>query len=365
MSFDVGSGSPDFWSVLSEWDGIGAVVRYDRPTGAWIFVAMHDDTMGSPTGGCRMKVYDRPEDGLWDALRLAEGMTYKWASIGFDFGGGKSVLAIPRPLEGAERAGLLTRFGKLLNTLQGAYRAGEDLGTTPEDMQAVAQVTNQVVGLDPSGGKPRDPGPYTALGVFVGIQAALEHRFGSAEMTGRSVLVQGVGDVGDPLTRSLRDAGAEVLVVDLDADRAAAFAGEVGARVVDPSAMYETECDVYAPCAVGATVNPETIPLLRCAIVAGSANNQLLSDTDAEALQGRDILYAPDYVINAGGAMAFALIHQGVTDVATLRERVSSLRQALTEIFTESRADGTTPLSAARSRVDRILLDRRSANSSE
>lgn len=351
--------APDFWGVLSEWDGIGAVVRYDRPTGAWIFIALHDDTLGAPTGGCRMKVYDRPEDGLWDALRLAEGMTYKWASIGFDFGGGKSVLAIPHPLEGAERTGLLRRFGALLNTLSGSYNAGEDLGTTPEDMQTVSQVTPHVVGLDPSGGKPEDPGPYTALGVFVGIQAALEQRFGSAEMGGRTVLVQGVGDVGAPLARSLSEAGAEVLVVDLDAERAATFAAEIGGRVVEASAMFETECDVYAPCAIGATVNPNSIPLLRCAIVAGSANNQLLSDADAQALKDRGILYAPDYVINAGGAMAFALIHQGISDGGVLRERVSSLREALAEIFREADTEGTTPLAAARSRVDRILHERR------
>ena len=188
--------SPDFLTLLEAWDGIGVLVRRDQPTGTWIFVALHDDTLGPATGGCRMKVYDRPEDGLVDALRLAEGMTHKWAAMDFPFGGGKTVLAIPHELHGDERRGLLHRFGELLNSMGGRYGTGADLGTTTEDMQTIAEVSEYVIGVHGRTEGPMDPSPYTALGVFEGIRAALRHRFGSDELDGRSVLVEGVGAVG-------------------------------------------------------------------------------------------------------------------------------------------------------------------------
>lgn len=353
--------TPGMLELISTWDGIGVVVRYDRPTGTWIFVALHDDTLGRPVGGCRMKVYDSPEDGLLDALRLAEGMTYKWAAIEFGFGGGKSVLAIPRPMEGDERRGLLTRFGSLLTTLRGTYGTGEDLGTTPEDMQTISEATDNVIGLIPGAQHPTDPGPYTALGVFSGIRAALRHRTGSDSLEGRSVLVEGVGDVGYPLARLVRDAGGKVLVGDLNTERASAVADEMGGEVVAAADTYRRECDVYAPCAVGATLNARTIPGLACGIVAGSANNQLESDADARALAERGILYAPDYIINAGGAMAFGLISQGTTDRTELEARVRTIGGTLDEIFAESDKDGSTPLESARTRVDRILQAGREA----
>ena len=353
--------TPSMLELISAWDGIGVVVRYDRPTGTWIFVALHDDTMGRPVGGCRMKVYDRPEDGLLDALRLAEGMTYKWAAIGFRFGGGKSVLAIPRPYEGDERRGLLTRFGSLLTTLRGTYGTGEDLGTTPQDMQVIAESSDNVVGLIPGAAHPTDPGPYTALGVFSGIQAALRHRTSSDSLEGRSVLVEGVGDVGYPLARMVHDEGGKILVSDLNAERARAVADEMGGEVIAAADTYGRECDVYAPCAVGATLNARTIPGLACGIVAGSANNQLESDANAKALAERGILYAPDYIINAGGAMAFGLISQGTTDRTELEARVRTIGGTLDEIFAESDQDGSTPLESARKRVDRVLQAGREA----
>ncbi|RMH23442.1 MAG: hypothetical protein D6701_00270, partial [Gemmatimonadetes bacterium] len=197
-----------FEAVLEGWDGLGAMIRHDAPTGTWIFVAIHDVTMGRAVGGCRMRVYERPEQGLWDALRLARGMTYKWASIDIPFGGGKSVLAVPRPLEGEERRGLLHRFGALLNGLGGAYATGEDLGTTPSDMAELATVTRWVKGVDPEGrGLPTDPGPFTARGVFEAMRAGLAHRFGSPDLEGRTVVVQGAGDVGAPLARLIAAAG--------------------------------------------------------------------------------------------------------------------------------------------------------------
>jgi leucine dehydrogenase len=302
-----------------------------------------------------MKVYPSPEDGLRDALRLAEGMTHKWAAIDFPFGGGKAVLAVTRPPEGQERVGLLHRFGALLNGLGGAFGTGEDLGTTPDDMRELASVTEHVVGRPRGPTGPTDPGPFTALGVEAGIEAALRHRGIGDGLAGRRVLIQGVGDVGTPLARLCAAAGASVLLADVDEVRAMQLAVEVGGRVVPTESVYDEPCDVYAPCAVGATLNAETIPRLRCDIVAGSANNQLDTEEDAERLGDRGILYAPDFIVNAGGAMAFGLVYQGERREEELERRVRGIGDTLEQIFAEATEVGEGPLAAARQRVRRVL----------
>jgi leucine dehydrogenase len=344
-----------FLELIEAWDGLAVVVRHDRPTGTWIFVALHDDTLGPPTGGCRMKPYDRPEEGLRDALRLAEGMTHKWAAMDFPFGGGKSVLAVPRPLEGEARRGLLRRFGHLLNSLGGAYGTGEDLGTTPEDMMEIASVSKHVIGLHGRSEGPMDPGPFTALGVFEGIRAAMRHRVASDDLSGRSVLVQGVGDVGEPLARMVAAAGGSLLLADLDEERARELADELRGVVVEPQDVYDARCDVYAPCAVGATLNADSIARLRCLVVAGSANNQLETIEDAERLHRRGIVYAPDFVVNGGGAMAFTSIYLGEDRVEELERRVRSIGTAIAEILHDSEERAESPLAAARRRVQRTL----------
>lgn len=349
-----GSGSR-LMDLLSGWDGKGMVVRRDRPTGAWIFVALHDDTLGPPAGGTRMHVYEQPSDGARDAMRLASGMTSKWAALDLPFGGGKAVLATPRLLDGEERRGLLGRYGELLETLNGSFGTGEDLGTTPEDMAYLAGITRHVVGIVRGEDAPRDPGPFTALGVQAGIRAALGARTSSRELEGRSVLIQGIGDVGLPLARGLAEAGVRVMVADLDRERAEGLANEIDARVVAAGDVYDTECDVFAPCAVGGVLNSMTIAHLRCRIVAGSANNQLDRPEDAERLRGRGILYAPDYVVNGGGAMAFGLIHLGERDPSELERRVRGIGDSLAEIFEEAEERGEAPVRAAERRVERIL----------
>lgn len=348
-------------AVLEAWDGLGVVVRWDAPARAWVFVALHDDRLGRPVGGCRMKVYARPEDGLRDALRLARGMTWKWAAMDLGFGGGKAVLALTRPLEEEDRRGLLLRFGDLLESLEGAYGTGEDLGTTPEDMRLIATRTRHVVGLPPGEDAPSDPGPYTALGVLAGIRAALAHRHGDGSLQGRTVLIQGVGDVGAPLARCVAEEGGRVLVADVDGSRAEAVAGAVDGTVVDPEAVYDTPCDVYAPCALGATLNDATIPRLRSAIVAGSANNQLEEARHAGALHDRGILYAPDYVVNGGGAMAFGLLWLGQEEVDGLEARVRGIGATLSRIFAEADSRSESPVEAARRRAERVLEQARRA----
>jgi leucine dehydrogenase len=341
--------------LLKDWNGLGVVQGYDYETGTWIFIALHDATLGPMVGGCRMKPYPTPEDGARDAMRLAQGMTYKWAAIDFPFGGGKSVLAIPRPLEGEEKRGLLRRFGRLLESLHGGYATGVDLGTTPEDMDVLAEASQYVMGHGLSGSGTADPGPYTALGVLAGIRAALKAVDGSLEPAGKSVLIQGAGDVGEPLARMLAEAGAEVLISDIDESRARGAAEGVDGRVVPVSETYATPCDVFAPCAIGAILNRETIPQLACRIVAGSANNQLDRAEDAELLHELGILYAPDYVVNAGGAIAFGMMHLGESNREAMRERVREIEEALDRIFAEAAERDESPVHGARRVAEQAL----------
>lgn len=352
----------DLQDLIADWDGVAVVARRDQPTGAWMFIALHDDTLGRPTGGTRMKPYPSPTAALRDAMWLAEGMTHKWAAVGLPFGGGKAVIAPPGPLSGEERRGLLLRYGGLIDSLHGSFSTGEDLGTDVEDMAVIAEATRHVMGSHDGGDrKPIDPGPYTARGVFHGIAAAIHHVDGGG-LAGRTVLIQGVGDVGAPLARLLRTAGARLLLADLDGGRAVGLAAELGGepdcRVIPAEEVFDTDCDVYAPCAVGQVVNADTIPRLRCRAVAGSANNQLREPAaDADRLHRRGILYAPDYLINGGGALAFGLIELGVTDPRELFSRVEAHGDSLGEIFAEAAGRNESPLTATHRRVERALAD--------
>jgi leucine dehydrogenase len=337
------------------WNGLAVVSRYHEPTAAWVFIALHDDTLGAPTGGTRIQVYPTPAEGLRDGMRLAEGMTHKWAAIDLNFGGGKAVLALSRELDTEERGQLLATYGRLLAALKGGFSTGQDLGTTPEDMLLLQRYAPYVHGPDRLTGKTLDPGPYTARGVFVGIRAAAGRLFGTTELAGRRILIQGVGGVGYPLARLCAKAGASLLLSDVDGERVGRVAAELNAETLDAGAVYSTACDIYAPCALGATLSRRTIPQLACRAVAGSANNQLAEAQDAERLHRRGILYAPDYVINAAGALAFGLKARGETDEARIGKRLDGLGSTLAEIFAEAAEHEESPLRAARRRVDRVL----------
>jgi leucine dehydrogenase len=341
--------------LVEDWNGLAVVSRFHRPTAAWIFIVLHDDALGAPTGGTRMKVYATPEDGLRDGMRLAEGMTHKWAAIDLDFGGGKAVLALSRELASEERQQLLVVYGRMIAALKGGFSTGQDLGTTPEDMLFLRRYAPYVHGPDAETGSVLEPGPYTARGVFAGIRAAANHLFGSRELHGRRVLVQGVGGVGDPLARLCAEAGATVIVSDVDEVRASRVARDLGSEVLSADAVYSFACDVYAPCAIGATLSRDTIPRLACRVVAGAANNQLAEPRDAERLVERGILYAPDYVINGGGALAFGLKARGEKDEDLIGRRLDGLENTLSEIFAEAADRGESPDRAARRRVDRLL----------
>jgi leucine dehydrogenase len=301
-----------------------------------------------------MRIYDHPAEGLLDAMRLAKGMTHKWAALEQPFGGAKAVMAISHPLQGDERRGLLERYGSLVDALGGIFSTGEDLGTTPEDFAVIATRTRHVHGFDPKTGSKIDPGPFTARGVFAGMSAGAREVFGNG-LVGRTVLVQGVGHVGGRLAELAREAGARILVTDLDSGLAGSVAARVGGEVVSADEAYRVACDIYSPCAVGATLNEETIPSLRCRLVAGSANNQLATPADAERLHRRGIVYAPDYVINGGGALAFALLGQGERDVDAVMARMEGIGRMIGELLSEARERDESPVASADRRVTRVL----------
>jgi glutamate dehydrogenase/leucine dehydrogenase len=333
--------------LIRAWDGEEVALHYDHPSGTWMFVCIHSTKRGPAGGGTRMKAYATPADGLADAMRLSEGMTMKMAATDVPFGGAKAVLAVPSLPEGDERRRLLLRYGQLAASLGDTFYTGPDLNTTIADMDVIGERHEHVFCQSEVRGGSGDPGPYTAQGVFHGIRASAAHVFGSPELTGRSVLVQGVGDVGARLAEQLAGAGAHVLVCDIDAARAKALADRTGAEIVPPEAAIGSECDVYAPCALGGTLNADSIPQLRCRIVAGCANNQLAEPEDAARLVDAGILYAPDYVINAGGVIHAWGVESLGWSPDTVEARLAGIGDSLTEIYRSAEAEGITTEAAA------------------
>jgi leucine dehydrogenase len=303
-----------------------------------------------------MNVYDAPGDGLADAMRLSEGMTMKMAATDIPFGGAKAVIAVRGLPEGDERRRLLLRYGDLAASLGGNFQTGPDVNTTMADMDVIAERHEHVYCRSVERGGSGDPGPFTARGVFHGIRASAARVFGSPDLNGRSVLVQGVGDVGARLAEQLAEGGARVLVSDLDSSRAQTLAERIRADVVAPEVALGVECDVYAPCALGGTLTAETIPQLRCRIVAGCANNQLAEPEDAARLDEAGILYAPDYVINAGGVIyAWGTESLGWSP-EQIEARLAGIGESLAEIYARADAEGVTTETAAE-RLARSRLD--------
>jgi leucine dehydrogenase len=334
--------------LIRSWDGEEVALHYDHPSGTWMFVCIHSTRRGPAGGGTRMNVYASPADGLADAMRLSEGMTMKMAATDVPFGGAKAVIAVPSLPEGDERRRLLLRYGDLAASLGGNFQTGPDVNTTTADMDVIGERHDHVYCRSPERGGSGDPGPYTARGVFHGIRASAAHAFGSSDLAGRSVLVQGVGDVGARLAEQLAGAGARVLVTDIDTARAAELATRIGAETVAPESALEAECDVYAPCALGGTLNADTIPNLRCPVVAGCANNQLAEpEEDAARLRAAGILYAPDYVINAGGVIHAWGVESLGWDDDTVEARLAGIGDSLTEIYESAEREGITTEAAA------------------
>lgn len=325
------------------------VFHNDSDSGLQAIIAIHNTARGPAVGGCRMWPYSSEAEGLADALRLSRGMSYKSALANLPFGGGKSVIFGDPAADKSEA--LWRAMGRFVESLGGRYVIAEDVGTNPADMEIVRRETAHVSGIAEGGSG--DPSPATAWGVFVGIKAAVQERFGSDSLKGLKVAVQGLGHVGYELCRLLAAEGTVLYVADINRGQIAKACKELGATSVDPELVYDLDVDVFAPCALGAVLNDRTIPRLKAQIVAGSANNQLGAARHADRLKQAKILYAPDYAINAGGIINIANEGPAYNHERAFAQ-VSKIYDTLQEIFARAAAEGISTASAA----DRIAQQR-------
>lgn len=302
----------------------------DKSTGLKAIIAIHSTALGPSAGGTRFWHYDNDEQALVDVLRLSKGMTYKNAMAGLKLGGGKAVIIGDAKKD--KSTALFKAYGKAINDLGGRYYTAEDVNITTEDMAIVNQCTDYVSGLE---GKSGNPGPFTALGTFLGIKAAVKFKLGKDDLAGIKVAVQGLGSVGYALCERLHQAGAKLIVTDINHNTLHKAAKELNATVVELDDIYQQEVDVFSPCALGATINDSTILQLKSAIVAGCANNQLAEPKHDQALKDLGILYAPDYVINAGGIINVALeIYPEPYDENKATALVENIYHTLMNVFT-------------------------------
>jgi leucine dehydrogenase len=337
---------------LIESHGLEQVVFCSEPScGYRGIIAIHDTTLGPALGGTRFWNYASDEEAVIDALRLAKGMTYKAAVAGLNLGGGKSVMiGDPRT---RRREMLFRAHGRFVESLKGRYITAEDVGTSVDDMDYVHMETEHVTGRAGTSG---DPSPVTAYGVYRGIKAAAKHRFGSDDLEGKTVAVQGVGHVGYYLCQNLAGEGARLVVTDIDRERVERTVREFGAQAVEPDAIYDVEADVYAPSALGATINDKTIPRLKVGIVAGAANNVLAEERHGDVLHEKGILYAPDYVVNAGGLINVYGELNGWTADRAMR-KAGEIYDTLVQLFDLSKEEGIPTHSAADRLAERRIAE--------
>ncbi len=344
-------------------DGYEKVVRCrDRDSGLHALIAVHDTTLGPALGGMRMLPYASEDEALFDVLRLARGMTLKSAIAETGLGGGKSViLGDPKTLKSEA---LFRAMGRFVDSLGGQYITAEDMNIGIPDLEIVKQETRWVTGLSRESGSSGNPSPYTARGCLKGMVAVLEHAFGTADFSGRRILVQGIGAVGGRLAELLKDEGAEVLISDISVERVKSFQDEHGFESVDESDLLDVECDVFSPCARGAGLNDDTIPNLKCKAVAGCANNQLLEPRHADMLRERGILYAPDYVLNAGGIVNVSVeLLPGGYDEDVAVKRIDRIYDNLKQIFEIADEEGISTRASAERIAERRLAEARAAKS--
>lgn len=335
----------------------------DDEAGYRAVIAIHSTAAGPAVGGTRLWSYPREEDAVIDALRLSRGMTYKNAMAGLPFGGGKSVILASGTGEGLDREALFLAHGRAIERLGGLYITAEDVGTSPADMAILRRETRHVGGLPDRSG---DPSPVTAHGVAQAIRAAAFYRWGSDALAGRTVTIQGCGHVGFHLAQELHDLGARLVVADVDPGRVRRAVEATGAETVAPEAIFDVAADLFAPCALGGILNGETIPRLRVEIVAGAANNQLREPADGDRLRDRGILYAPDYVINAGGVLGGGGQELLGWSEAEVRERVDGIYDTLLAVLRLAEAGGVAPhVAADRLAEERLAALRRTRGGSE
>ncbi len=341
---------------LTKEDHEQVVFCSDKETGLKAIIAIHNTTLGPALGGCRIWPYESEEAALRDVLRLSRGMTYKSAAAGLNLGGGKSVIIGDAKNIKSEK--LFRVFGRFVQTLGGRYITAEDVGTSVQDMEWVRMETNFVTGISRTFGGSGDPSPLTAFGVYQGIRAALTWHLGSDSLEGKTVAVQGVGQVGFALLQHLIPAGAKVIAADVDERNIKRVVAEYPAvQFVAPNYVYDVPCDIFAPCALGGVVNDDTIPRLRCQIIAGSANNVLADEGKHSAdLADRGILYAPDFVINAGGLINVANELVGYERKQALRQ-VTGIYDIVMRIFQIAKEENITTQKAAKTLAERRIYN--------
>ena len=333
------------------------VYGHDQASGLRAIIAIHDTALGPALGGCRMWPYANDDEALRDVLRLSRGMSYKSALANLPLGGGKAVI-IGNPHTDKSEA-LFQAMGDFIDSLGGRYITAADSGTGVQEMQIMAARTPHVAGAgqrEAFGGGTRtgDPSPSTAYGVFIGLQAAVKHRLGRDDLHGLKVAIQGLGAVGFDLARQLKAAGAQLWVNDIVDANVRRAVEQLGATAVSQNDLYGLDVDVYAPCAMGATINPQTLQVLRAPVIAGAANNQLASADLADELQRRACLYAPDYAINAGGIIDTSY-ERSAGSAAQLKAHIEGIGATLAEIFQRAEREGvTTTLVADRMAHERL-----------
>ncbi len=334
------------------------VFCYDKVSGLKAIIGIHDTTLGPALGGTRMWPYKSEEEALFDVLRLSRGMTYKNSAMGLNIGGGKAVIiGDPRTDKSEE---MFRAFGRFVHSLGGRYITAEDVGPTTEDMAIIRTETPHVKGLSDTSG---NPSPVTAYGVFMAMQAAVRKVFGSDDLAGKKVALQGVGAVGLSLTGRLIEAGAKVFVTDICPEKVQK-AVEIGAVAVPPDRIFDQECDIFAPCALGAVINDDTVPRLKASIVCGAANNQLLEPKHGKALQDRGILYVPDFIANGGGVINVAdEINIGGYNRERALKKVEGIYDTALKVFkvAEEKGVGTHEAAdmVAEERIAKALLQKR------
>lgn len=336
------------FDTIAEMGHEQVVFCHDKASGYRGIIAIHDTTLGPALGGCRFWHYASDEEAMIDALRLSRGMTYKNAVAGLNLGGGKSVIIGNNKT--TQREMLFRAHGRFVDSLGGRYVTAEDVGTTVEDMDFVHMETTHVAGI---GSKSGDPSSVTARGVFRAIEASAYQRWGSKDLNGRTVAIQGLGHVGSHLARELHRAGADLIVTDIDATRVDRVVKEFGATAVPLHDIYGVQADIFAPCALGGILNDDTIPQLQVEIVAGAANNQLLEDRHGDALESRGMLYAPDYVANAGGVINVYSELTGWSRERSLR-KADEIYETVLSVFTLAKRTGIPTYKAA----DRVAEQR-------
>ena len=321
---------------------------HDAESGYRGIIAIHSTALGPAVGGTRFWNYNSEDEALTDALRLSRGMTYKTALPGLPLGGGKSIIIGDNKT--ANREALFRAHGRFIETLNGRYTTAEDVGTSPADMDFVRLETSHVAGLL---GRSGDPSPFTARGVFRAIHASAKYRWNTDDLSGVTIAIQGCGNVGYHLAKLLHEAGAKLVITDVNEKSVSRVASELDVETVKPEEIFSVRADIFAPCALGGIINDQTIPQLKVQVVAGAANNQLLEERHGEMLRERNILYAPDYAANVGG------VFNGCSELLAWKpelvlQKIDEIYETILTIFETAKAQGITPNRAA----DRLVEDR-------